>query len=229
MCKVRPALAVVAVFGLMFGSAMADDINPPIWRGAVDSSFSACAFATSTNPSNPDVYTNTWGGIDLPEVTAVPPDGDEWRDEQDGRFGVWPLSGTMEIGLPNFPEFRPYKYVWIQITWAPADVGAPRPQVTETETAGGPHAALLVAEEAREGPWVTSTYAVRLEPNPEHETILIAGDIFVDQVVVDTLCTEDEYPILAIPTVSEWGLVALSLLVLSLGTVIITRRRCAAA
>jgi hypothetical protein len=135
----------------------------------------------------------------------------------------------MTIELPNAVADRLYKYVWIQITWAPGFPGAPRPVVSETETAGGPYRLYLVGEEAREGVWITTTYAVRLEPNPEHETIFVEGDVFVDQVVVDTLCTDEEYPIQYVPTVSEWGLAVMVLLVLAAGTIVLRRQRALAA
>lgn len=225
MRKAKVVLAAVAVFGLTFGSALGDDINPPIWRGGPNSSYSESAFPTSANPSSPDVYTNTWGGMVQPVVDVVPADGDVWRVTYEGREGVWPLSGTMTIALPNTTEDHLYKYVWIQITWSPDYPGAARPVVSEIETAGGPYEMHLIGEEAREGTWITTTYAVRLEPNPEHETIFIEVEAFVDQVVVDTICTNEDYPIGAIPTVSEWGLVVLVLLVLAAGTIVLRRQR----
>lgn len=68
-----------------------------------------------------------------------------------------------------------------------------------------------------------------LEPDPEHETIFIEAEVFVDQVVVDTICTDEEYPIGQIPAVSEWGLVVLVLVVLAAGTIVLRRQRALAA
>ena len=227
MRKAKVVLAAVAVFGLTFGSAFGDDMYPPTWRDLDNSSKAVWEFSDATNPSPADVYVNNFVPPNPGPVfaTVVPAPEEDWYATYEGRPGVWPLSGTATIELPNAVEARLYKYIWIQITWAPMLVDA-EPAVSSIAPPG---AAVQAISTTREGPWVTSVYIIRLEPNPEFETILIEGDIYVDEIVIDTICTDEEYYVGPIPAVSAWGLAVMVLLVLAAGTIVLRRQRALAA
>jgi len=44
--------------------------------------------------------------------------GQEWLPVWGGREGVWPLSGTIEVPINNYPPPNPWKDIWVQVTWA---------------------------------------------------------------------------------------------------------------
>ena len=226
MRNAKVVLAAVAVFGLTFGSAFGDDMYPPRWRDGEDWSKAVWEFSDATNPSLADSYDNTFVPPNpvFPSALVVPAPEEDWYPEYEGRIGVWPLSGSVTIELLNSIEPRPYKYIWIQVTWAPMLEDA-----EPTVGVLGVGEAVQAIRTTREGPWFTSVYVIRLEPNPPLETIVIEGDIWVDEIVIDTICTDDEYYVGPIPAVSAWGLAVMVLLVLSAGTIVLRRQRALAA
>jgi hypothetical protein len=217
-------LAIMALCGLVVAPALGDDLNPPPWRGDDNSTFARWEFGTDQETDVPPEadWVNPWG-MPLLDVFPVDP---FWEPEYMGRFGVWPLSGELFIDINNDPVERLYKWIYVQVTWTPM-VGEPDPVPTvEAGPAGGPYVlggAMRQVPVAPEG-WFVTTYIVRLQPNPAFEQIHISGDIYVDEVVVDTICSDR-----GIPTVSQWGLAVMVLLVLSAGTILFRRYRAAAA
>ncbi|MBI4578971.1 MAG: hypothetical protein HY718_04660, partial [Planctomycetes bacterium] len=109
--------AIVAlVVGVVAGLALADDLNPPPWRGAPGSTWQVWQFGDPSPNPPPDAGNNPYG---VPSSTIAPGIGQAWLPTWDGRTGVWPLSGEIIIEIPNRPLPLPFKDIWIQLTWQP--------------------------------------------------------------------------------------------------------------
>jgi hypothetical protein len=198
------SLAAVMVC-LTVGSALADDLNPPAWRGGARTTFGEWEFSTSNSTPSPEAgYLYPWG---LPTTQVTPGLFQNWMDTWDGRQGVWPLSGEIDVTIPNNPEPLPYKDIWIQLTWAQQ---APNvyPDVSETRF-NVP--STLIEQTPLPGGWYHSTYEIILQPNPDWEKILITGAINVDEMVIDTRCVPEPGTIalmvLGSVAVGGWSLV----------------------
>ncbi len=179
--------------------AMADDLLPPPWRGQPGSTWAMWEYDTPNPNPLPDLGFNPYG---VPQTRVYPGVGQVWWPEVDGRVGVWPLSGEIWIDIPNRPQPNPWKDIYIQLTWAPQAPGnTPLVMTTQPELVNGS----LMREIPLGGPWMHSIYAIRLEPNPVWEQILITGGINVDEVVIDTIC---------IPEPATMGLLGLGCLTL---------------
>jgi hypothetical protein len=182
-------ITVVASLSLLVISALAtsvlaDDLNPPPWRGQPGTTFAEWEFLTPNPNPPPDIYVNPFGA---PEMSAIPGALQSWQAEWDGRMGVWPLSGTMMVGISNYPIANPFKDIWIQLTWEAQAIGN-RPTVWETIT-GAP--ATLLSETPIGGSWLLTTYLIHLIPNPQFEIVRIDGGIMVDELVIDTICVPE--------------------------------------
>jgi hypothetical protein len=123
----------------------------------------------------------------MPTLSAIPGALQEWQATWDGATGVWPLSGTMYVDIPNNPVANPYKDIWVQLTWEPQAIGnVPTVWETDSSTYGS-----LVNQQALSGGWIHSTYLIHLVPNPDSELVRIDGGIMVDQLVIDTICVPE--------------------------------------
>jgi hypothetical protein len=131
----------------------------------------------------------------LPQMQVTPGTGQNWWDNYGGQQGVWPLSGTIEVTIPNRPEPLPYKDIWVQLTWS-QQVSTSTPVVWDfasgaqgslvTKVALGP-----TGEPYGDGTWWHSTYVIHIEPNPELEIVKIDGTLMVDELVIDTICAPE--------------------------------------
>jgi len=180
-------IGLMAVSGMFVAAAHADDLNPPPWRGLPGTTFGEWEFSTSNPNPAPDVGVYPWG---QPTTTVTPGFMQVWQPEWNGRQGVWPLSGEIEVVIPNQPIPNPYKEIWVQLTWAEQVVDPPfdRPIVSETRF-NVP--ATLVTETPLGGGWYHTTWKIRLEPNPDWEKVFITGAVNVDQMVIDTICVPE--------------------------------------
>jgi len=168
--------------------ALADDFLPPTWRGADRTVMAEWGFGTALSPAPADDFVSVPSGLVAPNATITPAQGASWMQTWGGRTGVWPLSGEIEIPFPNFTD-GDRKDVYIQLTWWEAICG-PGPTVTIQVPDKLPvTATLLFSDNLGEG-WYHSIYAGTIIPNPEMEIIRISGDIYMDQVVIDTICPE---------------------------------------
>ena len=197
--KVSNLLRILLVVFLLgsAGLAVADDLVPPPWdRAHPRATVQEWDFTTIGNGPILDGEFEYWEYLapdgdlsDNPHGDAVlrvwPGQGQEYYSELDGRFGVWPLSGTIEVEIPNFPELLDEKRIWIQLTWEPQ---APGNQPTVWETTYGIDATHIGTDTPLGGLWVHSIYEIVLPENPPFEIVRIDGGINVDQLVIDTLC-----------------------------------------
>lgn len=192
-------------------SAFADDLFAPPWRGAPGTTVQEWDFLTigtyNTDlaswdylPDGTEVvpYVNPYGD---PIAHAYPGVGQEYWDVWGGRDGVWPLSGVIDVEVPNTQEPNPYKVIWVQLTWAkqtPESKVTPIVTVDPIYTVTGP----MVMNDVILGPtgelppaddmWRHTTWKFIVEPNPDFEVIRISGTVMVDQIVIDTWCTVPE-------------------------------------
>jgi hypothetical protein len=182
------------------GSALAEDLYPPEWRGQVGTTFGQWEFSTSDPNSLPELgYIYPYG---LPSTQVTPGLFQSWMDLWGGRQGVWPLSGEIVVVIPNRPEPLPYKDILVQLTWAEQ---APNVRPTVGETRFGVPAS-IVEEIPLSGGWYHTTYQMHLEPNPDWERILITGAVNVDEMVIDTRCVPEPSALVLL------GITAISLL-----------------
>ncbi len=182
--KMKKILIVCMPVFLIAGPiAFADDLFPPSWRGEEGSTFQEWDFSTDNVTPVPDVVKNPYGE----PLLRVKPIGD-WISDP----GAWPLSGEIDVYIPNWPEPRPEKEIWIQLTWKATDVDPFLPNEPVVGVTSYPLFEFL--EMSRTDlvdfvpGWNHSLFKINLYPNPFEEWITIKGDILVDQLVIDTIC-----------------------------------------
>ena len=166
---------------------------PAPWRGH-EATYARWEFnADELNPAADELY-NPYGEPNL----IVEPVDPCWLPTWGGKQGVWPLSGSITVQIPNRPSGpASMKIVWIQIVWAPSYPGMldEVPNVMETSSfvtipsAKYPDCILEeFVEDAIPRNWNHSTYIIMLKPNPESEEITIEGAISVDRIIIETIC-----------------------------------------
>ena len=183
--------------------ALADDYNPPPWRGQPRTTFAQWEFDTSSTTPAPDLWTNPFG---QPATLVTPGPGMGWLEGYNGRNGVWQLSGAILVDLQNYREPLERKDIYIQMTWTPqGGGGVPHPQF-EIDSTPRWWSIGMVEESTTPvgGGWNNSTYHIEIYPNPSSERIRITGAINVDELVIDTRC---------IPEPATLSLLALGVLV----------------
>ncbi|OHB75808.1 MAG: hypothetical protein A2W31_04320 [Planctomycetes bacterium RBG_16_64_10] len=207
VCCVVLVVVLLGLTASLSQTAWADDLNPPPWRGQPGTTFEEWVFSTPNPETPPDMVYNPYG-VPIAEVSPGP--GQDWMDLWGGHQGIWPLSGTIELDIPNLPEPNPLKDIWVQLTWA-KQLENSTPDIWELDS--GVHGSLV--SEVVLGPtghpapndlWFHSTYQIRLYPNPSSETVKIDGTLLVDQVVIDTRCTVPEPSSLSIALLALGGL-----------------------
>lgn len=191
-------LFVAVLLCLVAQFAYADDFNPPSWRGLPGTTFQAWEFSDPNPNPLPTVMNNPYG---MPSTTVVPNNGLSWIPLLNGRQGVWPLSGFIETTIPNNPAPNPTKTIWVSLTWTAQGIGC-RPFVIEATTATSGE---LIYEATEDG-WTHSTFEVVMHPNPTFESFLIQGEVYVDEMVIDTACLVPEPGSLAVLGTGAIGL-----------------------
>jgi hypothetical protein len=195
----KSLIVLVAMTSLALTSAgvLADDIVIPWWRHGKDpnpvlnkSTLQEWLFSTNDSlfvPPEPG-FVNPQPAMLSASISAPA----IWDTEISGRTGVWSLSegATMAFQIPNYSGGLEKK-IWIQLTWMPEQQGG-EPTFGQLMTLP-PYTLLeetLVTEQPLDNGWIHSTYMILVRPNPQLEVVNILGDIYVDEVVVDTICPE---------------------------------------
>ncbi|MHC4186192.1 MAG: PEP-CTERM sorting domain-containing protein, partial [Planctomycetota bacterium] len=114
----------------------------------------------------------------------------------DGHEGVWPLSGEIDVYLPNYQELQPKKEIWIQLTWKPTDVDFFLPNEPLIGVAPFESMEMSRQDSVGQDGWVSSLFMIDIWPNPSEEWISIKGDIMVDDLTIDTYCIPEPVTIL---------------------------------
>lgn len=212
----KNAIALVSVVILclaMAQAAVADDINAPYWRGRESTTSQIWEFNHDPGPmehggSNryyePDgPATDGLGPLAGTHVVVAPGDP-TWKESDDvhdtNRVGIWGLSGYIDVFVNNYDEPNEFKWVWLQLTWAPdvAERSSAPTFINMTPEADLVWPVTLTEETNWEDGWFTSTYQWRIYPNPDDEAFTIGYDssgggvaIIVDQLVIDTWCVPE--------------------------------------
>jgi len=203
----RMALQVLMSVLLVIGAAVsvrADDFSVPPWRGAEGTTFQQWSFTTGDyGPMGPDEEE-----IPVPRITYFNPQGTPllrvdssslWHDVYDSHMGVWGLAGEMDAIVPNYTDLNYEKEIWVQVLWMVRGEDAFIPDtpligISPFYNVGGIDYSVQISRTDRntEDPgWTSTLFKINVYPNPSEEWITIKGDILVDQVAIDTICTPE--------------------------------------
>jgi len=181
----------------LVSSTLADDLQPPTWRGGPLSTVAEWDFLTpgAGPPDGTSVVAVVGNSGGIP--TASQSAGITWS-VFDGT-GAWTgdagtNGGSIDFSIPNWIDTEPWKLIWIQMTYQPGPV------------IGGPSVTNIVANDpqgisgiqflgANEFPIIGNLSMIqRIEqwqifPNPDNEriTIFIPPTVALSQVVIDTI------------------------------------------
>ena len=123
-------------------------------------------------------------------------------------YGVIPLSGWIDVIVDNHdPRPENEKWIRIQLTWInqPGGNGLPPTVTVEDLLNGGPFDVPSIGNIPLGMGWTHTTYEIILPQNPVDEWVYIDGDVFVDELVIDTWC---------IPEPGSMALIGIGLLAL---------------
>lgn len=176
--------------------AFADDYNPPSWRlGNASATVQEWDFNTPSQPLAPDG--NTWGsggsGFVNPFGTPLMTTNASWAASIGTRNGIYQLTqpaDVMSFDIPNHFGSNDVKDIWIQVTFLDPTGGFPAVGIVSSSFTGP---ATFVSSQATADGFTQATWSARFGPCPQNEVIQIAGHlpgaiVFVDQVVIDTIC-----------------------------------------
>jgi hypothetical protein len=171
-------------------AAMADDLNPPPWRGQPHSTFQHWTFGPNAPSGAPD------GGLNNPNGTptmSASDGGTFYNPEAGNRIGVWGITnGSLDFRIPNDDDPDAiFKYIWIQVTWQ----GQALPEIMGQSSTQTPFT-LLGPPTTGSPPdgWNHTTWVFTIKECPPFEifsifnSILTGTTLLIDQVVVDTIC-----------------------------------------
>jgi hypothetical protein len=219
MSVVRDML-IVGIVAALTGNALAGvlvvegDPNPPDWRGEWSTTSQIWYFDHDPGPVDQFSETRYYDPDEAPsggqpplgETHALVTPGDPiWKETDDvhgsDRYGIWTTSGYIDVVVDNHEPPNDFKWVWVQVTWAPDMVGyTSAPTFTNLTPAADPNWPVELIDEIVWGDgWYTSTYQWRIYPNPTQESFRIGYDnsggaglpgtaIIVDELVIDTWC-----------------------------------------
>ena len=185
------------IAALVSASAAADDLNPPPWRGQEGSTMQHWSFDTQPGSwSNipPETFDNPYGspsGDATCEMFCTP----DWDDEFYGRQGVLE-TGIIDLNIPNRGESLQGKVIRLQVVFH--GIGDfETPSGTSVTPEGGETVTLLSQQYTPlEGDWAYMVFEWQIMPNPVSEIIRVQtpygveGNLLIDQIVVDTICTD---------------------------------------
>ena len=179
-------LLLGAMLALCATLALADDRQPPPWqRGGDRTTFQRWEFNSGDPNPVPDDLVNPYGTV----ATTVA--GQEWLQYYDNRVGVWRL-GSIDVVIPNAPDHPDWtKLVWVQLTWGQVGLPSDVVQITVDGRLGQ-----LIKSDVPA--WNHTTWLFELPYNPQSETLHVSGDIYVDELVIDTQCVPEPSSLLAL-------------------------------
>ena len=196
-------VVVFFIFSLLSCNVYATlgDLNPPDWRtkpaGIPPTSLQGWSFSTNDNPAIADVVNNDFGDPTL-DITIASPTGRYFQTYDAGggaHQGVWMVTALdyIDIYIPNSGDNDPetWKEIWLQIIYSdPGGTGAQVPIDTNPDYASLNREPL---QDLGDG-YVLDTYSIIIEPNPPWEEVLtfaIQCQIYIDEIVVDTMCVPE--------------------------------------
>lgn len=189
-------MLIARIVSLIMGAAvlapvaMAHDLSPPPWRGVPGSTFQHWMFNQPPNPIGPTLPEQLQQNPGLSQPSYMEPGPYGWHPEFLGMPGVLslPSSSTLRFFIPNYDVPSHFKKIRVQLTWFTGD------PLTTVTPPGGPAIGGTVTTQPIPGtPWMHSTVDFMLDGCPPFEYVAIRNNtndkVFLDQVVIDTLCT----------------------------------------
>lgn len=191
--------------------AVADDIDPPPWRGEPGTTVQEWEFVGQGPVWSPDgsLNDNPYGvATAAPEAGLLP----QWLPSFEGRTGVLQFDGPFALvfEVDNDPKPLPFKRIRIQTTyWSAQDFplihGPDGMNVQYVDAGGNPVCFNSECDPTGQSwldgepgdHWYTHVFDIVLPFNPPHERIEVlwnASDLspyYVDQVVIDTQCVPE--------------------------------------
>lgn len=184
------ALAVLLTGTLLLQNAGASFVVPP-WHGNEGSTFQEWDFLTDnkTPPPNSDTFRNPYGD---PALRVSPFGNLTWIPTIGNRNGIWPLSGEIDVYIPNRLEQLPVKHIWLQLAWKTVD-NDQTPFLPNEPVVGITSYPLFKSmnmsrQDTLVDDWTHSLFVIDLYPNPQKEWITVKGDILVDKLSIETIC-----------------------------------------
>jgi hypothetical protein len=187
-------VAVWGIFLCLFHTvAFALIDNAPSWRDENNSNttYAVWEFGTPGTAGYGGSYhydgaDSGWNVNDEPELVVNPLLG--WFSTLDGATGVWGLSGHISAIIPNtsVTGAGTSKLIQVQLAWESETAEQSVPTVY-VNAEGICYDVSIANEEIING-WTYTTYFVELATNPIIENIEINGKIYVDSLIIDTIC-----------------------------------------
>ena len=156
---------------------------------------------SSSNPGNP-VVNMTGGFLEYTTWYDVYPQGSS-------HTGVWGFEIEMIASIPNYEVPNPVKEVWVQLTYL-ADEAPVLWLLPEGDLGSATLMSLANETLADADGFVTGAWHSIIEPNPTMEEIWIRPaecTLYVDELVIDTICTVPEPTTICLLGVGILGLV----------------------
>jgi hypothetical protein len=180
----------VITFMVILSAVVADAgvYSGPSWRGDPNTTFEQWSFGDSGTSPSPDAgFTNPYG----PPQTWIVNNAVWGNGPIDSHIGVWQLgTGEIDIFIPNNLAAQPRKDIWVELVWKGINLTfRPEQPMLGIYPDGGYTQLNTMREDTSLGSgWTSSVFKINVWPNPPSEWITIGGDIYVDQVVIDTRC-----------------------------------------
>jgi hypothetical protein len=178
-------VAIALALAFSANAVLADDLNPPPYRGGPLSVFSEWQLLPGTVILNQTQYNTVGGGpwilSPVPVSTQVLPSA----------------SGQYDFQLPNWKDNEPIKFMRVQLTWIngpanPVNVSSQAIWANNSITGNVQFASTPVLNTAGNG-WY-QYFDLTFQPNPEWERVLVtlpSGGLMT-QTVIDTISTVPE-------------------------------------
>ncbi|MDO9695244.1 MAG: hypothetical protein Q7W56_10955 [Candidatus Latescibacteria bacterium] len=198
--RLRTSLLVIAGFAAIAATAaLADDFNPPPWRGGPLTVAAEWEFISSNLLDMPPDYMNTVGdGIhdfNTNCFTHAHFENCYWQPDpqnpNDGRIFTTQEPGRILFFLCNWIDYYPYKYIWVQLTYGGMgtpfvqEVIAPNPGTNEWLN---PLYGQLIEKWGTLG-YMTEYWYLAFNPDREYVNVILPPNTWIDQVWIDTIST----------------------------------------
>jgi hypothetical protein len=191
-------MAFVALVVLGTSAAVDASVPPyygPSWRGGPGTTLEQWLFSDSSVLPSPDDVHNPYGTPELWIGGRA-----TYYESIDSYKGVWaPGTDEIDVLIPNTDNTSSdtYKNIWIEITWKAAGLTV-RPRIPSNPLVGvapdGGYDAMNFTRSDTlidDSGWYRTIVMVDIWPNPISEWITIKGDIYIDEITIDTRCVPE--------------------------------------
>jgi hypothetical protein len=186
------AIAALVVLSMaVVADASVSAYTGPSWRGGPGTTFERWSFSSDSTSPSPDSYNNPYGA---PSLWIG--DRATWSQTIDTYANVWALkTDEMDLQIPNRSATwaGTEKHIWAEITWKVAGLDTRTTHddslMVGVDPEGGYTAMNFKRQDDSIGNgWFSTIIKVNIKPNPLSEWIFVKGDIYIDEVTIDTQC-----------------------------------------